>query len=105
MMTTFLLFSSDVNSWQGNSDFDEALPSWDNDSVLSGQYDDGCVHNDVDHLDGLVSQPRRVCFYSIFLFFLLKDSSQSWYSIGLGQLVFPIDWVYIHHINFQHRKF
>ncbi|GMY31162.1 condensin complex subunit 2-like [Fagus crenata] len=51
---------SDVNSWQGNSDFDEALPSWDNDSVLSGQYDDGCVHNDVDHLDGLVSQPRRV---------------------------------------------
>uniref|UniRef100_A0A2N9IKJ2 Condensin complex subunit 2 n=1 Tax=Fagus sylvatica TaxID=28930 RepID=A0A2N9IKJ2_FAGSY len=50
----------DVNSWQGNSDFDEALPSWDNDSVLSGQYDDGCVHNDVDHLDGLVSQPRRV---------------------------------------------
>ncbi|XP_075671051.1 condensin complex subunit 2-like [Castanea sativa] len=51
---------SDANSWQGNNDFDEALPSWDNESVLSGQYDDGCVHNDVEDLDGLVSQPRRV---------------------------------------------
>ncbi|KAK7860409.1 condensin complex subunit 2 [Quercus suber] len=51
---------SDANSWQGNNDFDEALPSWDNGSVLSDQYDDGCVHNDVEDLDGLVSQPRRV---------------------------------------------
>ncbi|XP_062169830.1 condensin complex subunit 2-like isoform X2 [Alnus glutinosa] len=48
------------NSWQGNNDFDEALPSWDNESVLSGQYDDNYVHNDVEDLDGLVSQPRRV---------------------------------------------
>ncbi|XP_040988208.1 condensin complex subunit 2-like isoform X2 [Juglans microcarpa x Juglans regia] len=50
----------DDNSWQGNNDFDEALPSWDNESVLDGQYDDGRFHNDVDNLDRLVSQPRRV---------------------------------------------
>ncbi|KAE8125500.1 hypothetical protein FH972_020301 [Carpinus fangiana] len=52
-------FSGD-KSWQGNNDFDEALPSWDNESVLSVQYDDQYVHNDVEDLDGLVSQPRRV---------------------------------------------
>lgn len=67
-MTT-LLFYPDDNSWQGNNDFDEALPSWDNESVLDGQYDDGRFHNDVDNLDRLVSQPRRVCFHSIFPFF------------------------------------
>ncbi|XP_059444006.1 condensin complex subunit 2-like [Corylus avellana] len=52
-------FSGD-NSWHGNNDFDEALPLWDNESVLSGQYGDQYVHNDVEDLDGLVSQPRRV---------------------------------------------
>ena len=84
MMITFLLFSPDANSWQGNNDFDEALPSWDNGSVLSDQYDDGCVHNDVEEIDGLVSQPRRVCFYSNFHCFLLKYSSQSCYSFESG---------------------
>ena len=83
-MITFLLFSPDANSWQGNNDFGEALRSWDNESVLSGQYDDGCVHNDVEEIDGLVSQPRRVCFYPIFYYFLLKDSSQSCYSFESG---------------------
>lgn len=83
-MISFLLFSPDAYSWQGNNDFDEALPSWDNESVLSGQYDDGCVHNDVEDLDGLVSQPRRVCFYSIFHYFLLNNSSQSCYSFESG---------------------
>lgn len=72
-MISFLLFSPDANSWQGNNDFDEALPSWDNESVLSGQYDDGCVHNDVEDLDGLVSQPRRVCFYSILPLFSFEQ--------------------------------
>jgi hypothetical protein len=71
MMTTLFFFFPGDNLWQGNNDFDEALPSWDNESVLSGQYDDNYVHNDVEDLDGLVSQPRRVCFYSIFLYFLL----------------------------------
>lgn len=76
MATTLIFFFSGDNSWQGNNDFDETLPSWDNESVLSGQYDDKYVHNDVEDFDGLVSQPRRVCFHSIFLYFLLKDLSQ-----------------------------
>lgn len=64
-MTT-LLFYLDDNSWQGNNDFDEALPSWDNESVLDGQHDDGHFRNSADNLDRLVSQPRQVCFHSIF---------------------------------------
>ncbi|XP_042949007.1 condensin complex subunit 2-like isoform X4 [Carya illinoinensis] len=44
----------------GNNDFDEALPSWDNESVLDGQHDDGHFRNSADNLDRLVSQPRQV---------------------------------------------
>ncbi|KAB1215160.1 Condensin complex subunit 2 [Morella rubra] len=51
---------SDDNSWEGNDGFDEGLPSWDNESGLSGHYDAGHVHNDKEELDTLISQPRRV---------------------------------------------
>ncbi|KAB2615601.1 condensin complex subunit 2-like [Pyrus ussuriensis x Pyrus communis] len=43
-----------------NHNFDEALPSWDNESVLSGQYYDGCIHSDVEDSDTLASPPRQV---------------------------------------------
>lgn len=71
----------DDNSWEGNDGFDEGLPSWDNESGLSGHYDDGHVHNDKEGLDTLISQPRRVCVYSLFLYFLSKDLSESCYSL------------------------
>ncbi|GAV81956.1 Cnd2 domain-containing protein [Cephalotus follicularis] len=52
---------SENNQWQQKNDFDGALPSWDNESVFSGQYaDDGHVHDDVEHSDELVTQPRQV---------------------------------------------
>ncbi|KAL5737568.1 hypothetical protein ACOSP7_030329 [Xanthoceras sorbifolium] len=51
---------SDNSSWQQNYGFTGAVPSWDNESVLSGQYDNDCSPNDVEVPDGLVSQPRQV---------------------------------------------
>lgn len=36
------------------------LPSWDDESVFGGQYDDGNVHSDVEDSSTLVSQPRQV---------------------------------------------
>ncbi|OVA03419.1 Condensin complex subunit 2/barren [Macleaya cordata] len=36
------------------------VPSWDNESVFSGQFDDGNVHSDVDDSSTLVSHPRQV---------------------------------------------
>jgi hypothetical protein len=89
MTTTLCFFFPGDKSWQGNNDFDEALPLWDNESVLSDQYDDQYVHNDVEDLDGLVSQPRRVCFCFIFLYFLLKDLSQSCYSFVCSVSPYP----------------
>lgn len=50
----------DDNSWEQSNNLDEALPSWDNDSVASEQYNDGCAHSSVEDLDTLVSQPRQV---------------------------------------------
>uniref|UniRef100_A0A2N9FSU0 Condensin complex subunit 2 n=1 Tax=Fagus sylvatica TaxID=28930 RepID=A0A2N9FSU0_FAGSY len=35
------------------------LPSWDDESVFGGQYDDGNVHSDVEDSSTLVSQPRQ----------------------------------------------
>ncbi|RXH82818.1 hypothetical protein DVH24_003316 [Malus domestica] len=51
---------TDYNSWKQSHNFDEALPPWDDESVLSGQYDDGCIHSDVEDSDTLVSPPRQV---------------------------------------------
>ncbi|ONI13415.1 hypothetical protein PRUPE_4G220400 [Prunus persica] len=51
---------TDDNSWEQSNNFDEAFPSWDNESVCSGQYGDGCVHSNVEDTDTLVSQPRQV---------------------------------------------
>ncbi|KAH9652009.1 Condensin complex subunit 2 [Citrus sinensis] len=45
---------------QQNCDYAGTLPSWDNESVVNGQYDDGYDPNDLGDLDGLVSQPRQV---------------------------------------------
>ncbi|XVE50711.1 hypothetical protein DITRI_Ditri01bG0185200 [Diplodiscus trichospermus] len=39
------------SSWQQNNDFDEALSSWDNESIISCVFNDGCVHDDVGNLD------------------------------------------------------
>nr|XP_011461065.1 PREDICTED: condensin complex subunit 2-like [Fragaria vesca subsp. vesca] len=50
----------DDNLWGQRNNFDEALPSWGNESVASDQYDDGCAHSSVEDLDTLVSQPRQV---------------------------------------------
>lgn len=51
---------------QQNCDYAGTLPSWDNESVVNGQYDDGYDPNDLGDLDGLVSQPRQVCNYPTF---------------------------------------
>ncbi|CAN6691432.1 unnamed protein product [Malus baccata var. baccata] len=51
---------TDYNSWKQSHNFDEALPPWDDESVLSGQYNDGCIHSDVEDSDTLVSPPRQV---------------------------------------------
>ncbi|KAK0600752.1 hypothetical protein LWI29_018095 [Acer saccharum] len=51
---------SDNSSWQQNNGYTGAVPSWDNESVLSGQYDDECSPNDVEVSDELISQPRQV---------------------------------------------
>ncbi|KAK4850531.1 hypothetical protein QYF36_007520 [Acer negundo] len=51
---------SDNSSGQQNDGYTGAVPSWDNDSVLSGQYDDECSPNDVEVSDELISQPRQV---------------------------------------------
>ncbi|XVF77380.1 hypothetical protein PTKIN_Ptkin14bG0038400 [Pterospermum kingtungense] len=51
---------SDHSSWQQNDDFDEQLPSWDNESMLSSQFNNGCAHDDEGNLDDLISQPRQV---------------------------------------------
>ncbi|CAK9163912.1 unnamed protein product [Ilex paraguariensis] len=50
----------DDGSWQHNNNFDEQLPTWDNDNLFGGQYDDDCVHSDLEDSDGLVSHPRQV---------------------------------------------
>lgn len=60
-----IIFSDD-NSWEQSNNLDEALPSWDNESVASEQYNDGCAHSSVEDLDTLVSQPRQVGFSSLF---------------------------------------
>lgn len=52
--------------WQQNYEYAGTFPSWDNESVVSNQYDDGYVPDDVGDLDGLISQPRQVCNYSTF---------------------------------------
>ncbi|KAK9285565.1 hypothetical protein L1049_024760 [Liquidambar formosana] len=36
------------------------LPTWDDESVFGGQFDDGNVHSDVEDSSSLVSQPRQV---------------------------------------------
>lgn len=46
-------------SRQQYDDYGE-VPLWDNESVTSGQYDDGIVQSDVEDSSGLVSQPRQV---------------------------------------------
>ncbi|XVE50716.1 hypothetical protein DITRI_Ditri01bG0185700 [Diplodiscus trichospermus] len=46
------------SSWQQNNDFDEALSSWDNESIISCLFNDGCVHDDVGNLAVIVSQPH-----------------------------------------------
>ncbi|KAH9803908.1 Condensin complex subunit 2 [Citrus sinensis] len=51
---------SDNYAMQQNCDYAGTLPSWDNESVVNGQYDDGYDPNDLGDLDGLVSQPRQV---------------------------------------------
>ncbi|KAB2606013.1 condensin complex subunit 2-like [Pyrus ussuriensis x Pyrus communis] len=51
---------TDYNSWKQSHNFDEALRSWDDESLLSGQYNDGCIHSDVEDSDTLVSPPRQV---------------------------------------------
>ncbi|KAH9803906.1 Condensin complex subunit 2 [Citrus sinensis] len=50
---------SDNYAMQQNCDYAGTLPSWDNESVVNGQYDDGYDPNDLGDLDGLVSQPRQ----------------------------------------------
>ena len=60
-----LSFLPDESREQGD-DF-EQYPSWDNGSVLGGQFDDGVVESD-DESSTLVSQPRQVglicfCFF------------------------------------------
>ncbi|KAF8391580.1 hypothetical protein HHK36_023886 [Tetracentron sinense] len=47
------------DSRQQSHDFGP-LPSWDNESVLNGQFDDGNIHSDVEDSSTLVSQPRQV---------------------------------------------
>ncbi|KAJ4725148.1 Condensin complex subunit 2 [Melia azedarach] len=51
---------SDNNSQQQDYDNAGALPSWDNESVVSDQYDDGYVPSDMRDSDGLISRPRQV---------------------------------------------
>ncbi|KAL9441663.1 hypothetical protein AB3S75_020207 [Citrus x aurantiifolia] len=51
---------SDNYAMQQNCDYAGTLPSWDNESVVNGQYDDRYDPNDLGDLDGLVSQPRQV---------------------------------------------
>ncbi|XP_024033778.1 condensin complex subunit 2 isoform X1 [Citrus clementina] len=51
---------SDNYAIKQNCDYARTLPSWDNESVVSGQYDDRYDPNDLGDLDGLVSQPRQV---------------------------------------------
>ncbi|XP_065864626.1 condensin complex subunit 2-like [Euphorbia lathyris] len=48
----------DDKFWQQRDDSDEALPSWDNERVLSGQSDDGCFQGGED-AEELVSQPPK----------------------------------------------
>ncbi|XP_022970958.1 condensin complex subunit 2 [Cucurbita maxima] len=44
---------------QHNDDF-ETSPSWEDDNVFGGQYDEGDAHSDVEDSDALVTQPRQV---------------------------------------------
>ncbi|XP_059662453.1 condensin complex subunit 2-like isoform X2 [Cornus florida] len=45
---------------QKSNGFSETLPSWDNENMYGGQYDDGCIHSDLEDSASLVSQPRQV---------------------------------------------
>ncbi|XP_059661098.1 condensin complex subunit 2 [Cornus florida] len=36
------------------------LPSWDDENMFGGEFDDGCVHSDIEDSSALVSQPRQV---------------------------------------------
>ena len=36
------------------------LPTWDDENVFDGPFDDGDVHSDVEDSNTLVSQPRQV---------------------------------------------
>ncbi|KAM7250084.1 hypothetical protein ACFE04_021967 [Oxalis oulophora] len=51
---------TDTSSWQQNDAFDETMPSMDNQSVVSDQFDDGYIPDNMEHPDELVSQPRQV---------------------------------------------
>ncbi|CAL5342383.1 unnamed protein product [Camellia sinensis] len=46
--------------WNQQRDDDRPLPSWDDENLYGGQYDDGDVHSDVEDSNTLVSQPRQV---------------------------------------------
>lgn len=61
------LMSSTDYSREQRSNFE---PSYDNGSVLSGQYDD--IHSDVEDSDPLVPQPRQACLYSMNLLTLVS---------------------------------
>lgn len=46
---------------QHNDDYGTS-PSWEDENVFGGQYDEGDGHSDVEDSDALVTQPRQVQF-------------------------------------------
>lgn len=49
---------------QHNDDYG-TLPSWEDDNVFGGQFDEGDGHSDVEDSDALVTQPRQVKLISL----------------------------------------
>lgn len=58
----------DYTSCQKNYDRNGAVPSWDNERVLSDQYDDEYIPNDVEVSDEILSQTCQVLkLFQLFL--------------------------------------